>query len=130
MKLKKYSCSDTTIFWTLIRLHIHQVAVQFLEARRLQKRLFICCLNSCQVTGQQTVALCTQSVQRSLLVCRRLSFGKKVNKDTSSLLPRQRRHFASKGASNRSLPHAVQEYFRILIARLVCCCHMAFISIL
>lgn len=30
---------------------------------------------------------------------------------------------------NRSLPHAAQEYFRILIAHLVCCCHMAFISI-
>lgn len=99
------------------------------EEKRLQKRLFIRCQDGCQPTGQQAAAVCTLSVRQSLLVCRRHGSGKKVNKDTSSLPERQRRHFASEGASNRSLPHAVQEYFRILIAHLVCCCHMAFISI-
>lgn len=53
----------------------------------------------------------------------------KVNKDTSFLLDRQHHCFASEGAWDGSVPHAVQEYFRILIAHLVCCCHMAFISI-
>lgn len=89
----------------------------------------MCRQDGCQATGQQTAAVCSLNVQQSLLVCRRRSSGKKVNKDTSSLLERQRRHFASEGASNRSLPHAAPEYFRILIAHLVCCCHMAFISI-
>lgn len=73
--------------------------------------------------------MCTRGVQQGLLVCHRHGSGKKVNKDGDSFLERQSRHFASKGASNRSLPHAAQEYFRILIAHLVCCCHMAFISI-
>lgn len=99
------------------------------EKKRLQKRLCICCQHGCQVAGQQTAAVCTRSIQQSLQFCRRHSSGKEVNKVTSSLLERQRRHFACEGASNRSLPHAAQEYFRILIAHLVCCCHMAFISI-
>lgn len=99
------------------------------EEKRLQRRLFICCQDGCQATGQQTAAVCTLNVQQNLLLCRRHGSGKKVNKDTSSLPERQRRHFASEGASNRSLPHAAQEYFRILIAHLVFCCHMAFISI-
>ncbi len=67
------------------------------EEKRLRKRLFICCQDGCQATGQQTAALCTLSVQQSLLVCQRNSSGKKVNKDTISLPERQRHHFARKG---------------------------------
>ena len=55
--------------------------------------------------------------------------GKKVNKDVSPVPGRQPRHFAKAGVWNRSLPHAAQEYFWILITHLVCRCHMAFISI-
>lgn len=86
------------------------------EEKRLRLRLFICCQDGCRR-------------RQKLQVCWRHISGIKVNKDISSLPERQRRHFASEGASNRSLPHAAQEYFRILIAHLVCCCHMAFISI-
>lgn len=89
----------------------------------------MCRQDSCQAAGQQTVAMCTLCIQQNMLLCLRHSSGEKVNKDISSLLERQHCHFACKQASNRSLPHTAQEYFRILIAHLVCCCHMAFISI-
>ncbi len=54
----------------------------------------------------------------------------KVNKDVFLLPHRQSCQSGAERDSNRSPPHAAVEYFRILIAYLVCCCHMAFISIL
>ncbi len=54
----------------------------------------------------------------------------KVNKDVFSLPHRQSCHSSAERDSNRSPPHAAVEYFRILIAYLVCCCHMAYISFL
>lgn len=73
---------------------------------------------------------CTRSFPPSLLgTVGGTAQEKQVNKVSASVPERQRRHVAFEEASNGSLPHAVQEYFRILIAHLVCCCHMAFISI-